>query len=469
MTSETLTIKYINMYTPFKSKIVVTVLLMFYFNFLFSQVGIGTTSPDPSSILDIKSTNKGVLLPSIAITSLTDNITVLSPANGLVIWNNGAGGLADTGLYYWNSQKWNKISVANTSNTIFSSSSGNAWNNSATNSGNNTGGNTHLSLGTNTYDDLIFKVNSVKSGRLGTDNSVSLGAGANAGQNGIAIGISGSAYQGVSVGNEASVTANDGLALGNKAVAAAYKSNAVGYNAKTNKNESTALGNNSLADGFQSTAIGYNAKTTANESSALGNNSEAAGFQSVALGYSAKTNSNSETAVGFYAVTGGQNSTAIGSGASAVGQYSTAIGYNASALQANSIVLGNNNANVGIGTSTPNTTARLDVSGAYKMGNQGTVHKNQISFEVWPAVSIHNLPCSKSTTMNIAIPASMLPSSTKATITVTPAADFAGNSTFAISNPRMTSTSNITINLTNISANAESLYSSHFYVIINEF
>ncbi len=469
MQSETITIKYINMYTTSRSKIAVTILLLLYFNFSFCQVGIGTTTPDPSSILDVKSTNKGILLPSIAITSLTDNSTVLSPANGLIIWNNGLGGLADTGLYYWNNQKWNKISIAGTPGTIASGISGNAWNNSATNGGNNAGGNTHLSLGTNTYDDLIFKVNSVKSGRLGTDNSVSLGAGANAGQNGIAIGMSGSAYQGVSIGNEASVNANDGLAVGNKAMAAAYKSNAIGYNAKTNKNESTAIGNNSFADGFQSTAIGYNAKTSANESSALGNNSEAAGFQSVALGYSAKTNTNSETAVGYYAATGGQHSTAVGSGASATGQYSTAIGYNASALQANAIVIGSSNANVGIGTSTPNTTTKLDVSGQYKLGNQGTVHKNQISFEVWPVVSIHNLPCGKSTTMNIAVPAAMIPSSTKATITVTPASDFPGNSTFSISNPRMTSTSNITINLTNISANAESLYSAHFYVMINEF
>ncbi len=457
------------MYTPSKSQIALTVSLFFNFNFLFSQVGIGTTTPDPSSVLDIKSANKGILLPSVAVTSLTDNVTIASPADGLMIWNNGLGGLADTGLYYWNNQKWNRISIAGTPATIVSASSGNAWNNSATNGGNNTGSGTNLSLGTNTYDDLIFKVNSVKSGRLGTDNSISLGLGANAGQNGIAIGVSGSAYQGVSIGNEASVTANDGLAVGNKAFAAAYKSNAIGYNAKTNKNESTAVGNNSFADGFQSTAVGYNAKTTANESSALGNNSEAAGFQSVALGYSARTNLNSETAVGYHATTNGQHSTALGSGASATGQQSTAIGYNASTSQYNAIILGDSNANIGIGTSTPNTTARLDVSGQYKLGNQGNVHKNQISFEVWPVVSINNLPCGKSVTMSIDIPASMVPSSTKATITITPAADFAGNSKFAISNPRMTSTSNIMINLTNLSSNAESLYSSHFYVTINEF
>ncbi|GEN74427.1 hypothetical protein [Chryseobacterium hagamense] len=457
------------MYTNSKFQIALTASLLLNFNFLLCQVGIGTTTPDPSSILDIKSTNKGVLLPGIAITSLTDHLTIASPANGLIIWNNGLGGIADTGLYYWNNQKWNKISSAASQGAVASGSSGNAWNNSATNSGNNTGSGTNLSLGTNTYDDLIFKVNSVKSGRLGTDNSISLGLGANAGQNGIAIGMSGSAYQGVSVGNEASVTANDGLAIGNKAFAAAYKSNAIGYNAKTNKNESTAVGNNSFADGFQSTAIGYNAKTTANESAALGNNAQAAGFQSVAAGYGAKTNSNSETAVGYYALTNGQNSTAVGSGASATGQQSTAIGYNAATSQYNAIVLGDSNANIGIGTSTPNTTARLDVSGQYKLGNQGTIQKNQISFEAWPGVSIHNLPSGKSVTMNIAIPPTMLPGSTKATLTVTPAGDFAGNSTFSISNPRMTSTSNITVNLTNISANAESLYSSHFYIMINEF
>ncbi|WP_449398278.1 hypothetical protein [Chryseobacterium wanjuense] len=170
----------------------------------------------------------------------------------MIIWNNGQGALVEAGFYYWNNLKWNLLSTATSGNGISGGGSNTTtnWNNSGTNSGNYGGSNTNLSLGTNTSDDLVFKVNSNKTGRLGIDNSVSLGSGANAGQNGIAIGISSSAYQGVSVGNEASVTANDGLALGNKSTAAAYKSNAIGYNAKTNKNESTALGNNSLADGF---------------------------------------------------------------------------------------------------------------------------------------------------------------------------------------------------------------------------
>lgn len=444
-------------------------LILCSYNVSKAQVGIGTTSPDPSSILHLNSANKGILLPSVSLNSVTDITTIASPASGLMVWNNGLGGLADKGFYYWNNAKWNMLSAASGMTTTSGVSSSDAWNSTGSNSGNNAGSNTSLSLGTNTHDDLVFKVNSVKSGRLGTDHSVSLGAGANAGQNGIAIGISGSAYQGVSIGNEASVTANDGLAVGNKATAGAYQSNAIGYNAKTSGNESTALGSHALADGFQSTAIGYHANTTANESSALGNYSVAAGYQSVAVGYAAKTSANSETAVGYNAVTNGQHSTAVGSGASATGQNSTAIGHNAATSQYNAIVLGDSNANIGIGTATPSTAVRLDVCGPYKLGEKGTIAKNQISFEAWPAVNIYNLPAGNSATMNIEVPASLVTGSARATVTVTPAADFAGNTAFSISNPRMTSASTITINLTNISGSPESLYSSHFYVTVNEF
>lgn len=456
----------------YKSKLQfgIFIFLLLNFNTAKAQVGIGTPSPDTSAMLEINSENKGVLFPRIALKSATDNVTVSSPTNGLIVWNNGQGGLTDTGFYYWNNLKWNMISVASANGINGGgNSSVTPWNSNGTNSGTYAGANTSLALGTNTLDDLIFKVNSNIMGRLGVYNSISFGVGANAGQNGIALGTSSNAYQGISIGNNASVTANESIGLGELSNVSGYRSIALGYNAKVTVNESSAVGNNSTASGFQSTAVGYNAKTTANESSALGNNSLAAGFQSIALGYNAKTNSNSETAIGYGASTNGQNSTSIGSGATATGQNSTAIGYHATTAQYNAIVLGDNNANVGIGTATPNTIAKLDVNGQYKLGDKGTVNKNQISFEVWPSVSINNLASGKSTTMNISIPSSLIPNSTRATIVVTPAGDFSGNSTFSISNPRMTSTSNIDINLTNISSNTESLYSSHFYVTINEF
>lgn len=411
--------------------------LLFVF-FMHAQIGIGLPSPDRSAMLHINSTNKGVLLPSIALASTTDNVTIPSPADGLIVWNNGTGSLKETGFYYWYNLKWNLL-VSSSAGT--SKGDGESWKLTGDNVGNYGGANTNLSLGTKTRDDLIFKVNSLTAGRLGVDNSVSLGLGADAGQNGIAIGSSSSAFQGISIGSAAAVSANDALAIGNK----------------------------TSASGFKSTAIGFNAETTNNESTAIGNHASAAGFQSVALGYSAKTNTNNETALGYNAVTNSQNSTAVGSGANASGQFSTAIGYGASTSQANTIVLGNNNVNVGIGTGAPNTSAKLDVNGQYKLGEKGSIQKNQISFEAWPGVSVQNLPPGKSATVEITIPAELQPGSTRAVVVVSPAGDFVGNTSFSISNPRLTSASTIALNLTNISGSANSLYSGHFYIMINEF
>jgi hypothetical protein len=50
----------------------------------YSQVGIGTRSPEDSSILDVSSTNKGLLIPRLS-KSERDNIAL--PATGLIIFN----------------------------------------------------------------------------------------------------------------------------------------------------------------------------------------------------------------------------------------------------------------------------------------------------------------------------------------------------------------------------------------------
>ena len=51
---------------------------------IFSQVGIGTTSPNGSSILDIESSDSGVLFPRL--TTVQRN-AISSPATGLLIYN----------------------------------------------------------------------------------------------------------------------------------------------------------------------------------------------------------------------------------------------------------------------------------------------------------------------------------------------------------------------------------------------
>ncbi len=62
--------------------------LLFLLAFIFSaisyaQVGIGTTSPNPSSALDINSTSKGLLPPRMTISQRN---SIVNPVAGLFIW-----------------------------------------------------------------------------------------------------------------------------------------------------------------------------------------------------------------------------------------------------------------------------------------------------------------------------------------------------------------------------------------------
>ncbi|AYZ35809.1 hypothetical protein EGY07_09620 [Chryseobacterium indologenes] len=56
-----------------------TQLLVFLFfeTALQAQVGINTTTPDPSSVLDVSGFDKGILIPRIALTGSLDTTTIL--------------------------------------------------------------------------------------------------------------------------------------------------------------------------------------------------------------------------------------------------------------------------------------------------------------------------------------------------------------------------------------------------------
>ena len=59
-------------------------LILLTSNCIYAQVGIGTTGPDASSVLDVTSTSKGLLMPRLS-TVQRDAITL--PATGLMIYN----------------------------------------------------------------------------------------------------------------------------------------------------------------------------------------------------------------------------------------------------------------------------------------------------------------------------------------------------------------------------------------------
>jgi hypothetical protein len=82
---------------------------------LFSQVGIGTNTPNSSAKLEVNSTDKGFLPPRIALTGTTDLVTILSPATGLLIYNLATAGTSPNnvipGFYFFNGTSWSKLNV----------------------------------------------------------------------------------------------------------------------------------------------------------------------------------------------------------------------------------------------------------------------------------------------------------------------------------------------------------------------
>jgi len=84
-----------------KKVILILVILIFTMH-LFSQnnVGIGTTTPDTSAVLDVAATDMGLLLPRVALLSVNDAVTITAPAHSLLVYNLGTGGLSPAGFYY---------------------------------------------------------------------------------------------------------------------------------------------------------------------------------------------------------------------------------------------------------------------------------------------------------------------------------------------------------------------------------
>ena len=76
-------------------------LFTFFITSSYSQVGIGTTTPDASSILDMSSTTQGVLTPRM---TTAERVAIASPAKGLLVFD------ADLDVfYYFDGTTWQPI------------------------------------------------------------------------------------------------------------------------------------------------------------------------------------------------------------------------------------------------------------------------------------------------------------------------------------------------------------------------
>ncbi|WP_121967370.1 hypothetical protein [Myroides sp. N17-2] len=84
---------------------------------IYAQTGIGTVLPDRNAVLDVVSTDKGVLIPRMKLTG-EDDITTIPGGDyteGLIVFNTGATNF-EAGFYFWGKGKWNAL-ISN--NTLF--------------------------------------------------------------------------------------------------------------------------------------------------------------------------------------------------------------------------------------------------------------------------------------------------------------------------------------------------------------
>ena len=74
------------------------------------KVGDNIGTINSSALLELESTNKGLLLPRVALTGSTDISTIPTPVKGLIIFNTSNVSDVTAGLYSFNGTSWDKIS-----------------------------------------------------------------------------------------------------------------------------------------------------------------------------------------------------------------------------------------------------------------------------------------------------------------------------------------------------------------------
>ena len=112
--------------------------------FAQNNVGIGTTTPVASALLDLTSSSKGLLIPRM---TTAQKLAVSSPATGLLVFDNTL-----NTFYYYNSTAWVPFLSSASAGWL---TTGNSGTSSATNF-----------VGTTDAQDLVFKSNSAEGMRL---------------------------------------------------------------------------------------------------------------------------------------------------------------------------------------------------------------------------------------------------------------------------------------------------------------
>lgn len=293
-------------------KLFFTAICIISSSILSAQVGINTSTPNPDAVLDVVSTNKGILTPRVILTATSSPSPLTTHVPGMVVYNTATAGDVVPGLYYNDGTQW------------------------------------ILSKGAALVADVRF---------IGTNNHISQDAGV--GSNGTSVGTG---TNNIAIGLQSlssNTTGFNNLALGQQALTA-----------NTQGGHNIALGNQALSantTAFNNVAIGdraLSANTTGALNIAIGNQAlsrNTTAFDNLAIGVGALTSNTtgaSNVAIGNntgVSLTQGNNNIFIGYGVQA----------NISTTGSNQLNIGNwiygDNGKIGIATPTPQAT--LDVVG----------------------------------------------------------------------------------------------------------
>ena len=303
------------------------VIALFFPITTYAQVGIGASNPHESAKLEVRSTNKGLLIPQIALTGSSDVTTIASPATSLLVYNTATTSNVTPGYYYnagtTTSPNWLRLNTG-TGGVPYSGAT------SAVNLGAYDLTVNEITLGKgagNISSNTASGYQALSSNTTGNSNTASGANALNANTTGASNTASGAlALYLNATGN--SNTANGALAL--------YANTTGDYNTASG---ASALSSNT--EGFSNTANGFDALS----SNTIGNANTASGASAL---YS-NTEGSDNTANGVDALSGnttGNENTASGSqalAANTTGSYNTAIGRSAGS----NLTTGSNNTLIG--------------------------------------------------------------------------------------------------------------------------
>ena len=156
-----------------KRKFLIIIYLVFAIQIAKSQnIGINSSgaNPDGSAMLDIAATNKGLLVPRVALTATNATGPISTPLTSLFVYNTATAGTAPNnvipGYYYWNGAAWVAFNTSTNTPTGWSLT-GNAGTNIATNF-----------LGNTDATDFLFKTNNLERMRINSAGNIGIGSAA---------------------------------------------------------------------------------------------------------------------------------------------------------------------------------------------------------------------------------------------------------------------------------------------------